>query len=519
LAESFAVNRRDLPETEFKNLAKVYTAGKQNRDPGRCNLRPVNGIDTEATKEAELFLVADSDGRYLDRDISADSIIDFLLHKKYQNAYNVSYNVHYDAIMILKQLGDELKVYKETRMLEFKWRDGTMIKYIPKKCLTIKRGHHSTSIFDVAQFYGTSLLDAYERYIGPVPTWYKEVKASRDVFSHRFYRRNTTLVRKYCTMDAFMAKRLDENWLSLFHTATGFYPKRQLSGAYLVCKAMINRGIPFPRFSAVPYPAQSLAYRCAFGGRFEQFKRGFIGDAYNYDINSAYPDKIAKLPDLEDGIWVSSTHIEPTAKLGFFKIAADVPDDTYVTPFLFKAPGKVLFPSGKFITYSTIDELRACTNPDYYKIIESWQFIPNDKNYCPYREFILDMYAKKSELKDGPMYLPFKIMLNSVFGKSGETISRRRCKIMGNFFNPTIFAYIPGATRAQLYRYIIENRLEKDIVYTATDSICTTRDIGIDSQRLGEFAFKDHADDVFCIQNGINRWHGKFRARSRQDEW
>ena len=121
----------------------------------------------------------------------------------------------------------------------------------------------------------------------------------------------------------------------------------------------------------------------------------------------------------------------------------------------------------------------------------------------------------KSEHKDGPLYLPVQVMLNSMFGKTGERIpkGKGRLRVMGNFFNPAIFAHIPGATRAQLYQYIVKNRLERDVVFTATDSICATRNLGIDSCRLGELSLKGHAFDIFCIQTGITRFDGQWKER------
>jgi hypothetical protein len=78
---------------------------------------------------------------------------------------------------------------------------------------------------------------------------------------------------------------------------------------------------------------------------------------------------------------------------------------------------------------------------------------------------------------------------------------------------PVIFSHITGATRAQLYRYVMQNGLEKDMVFMATDSVCTTRNLEIGSSKLGDFALKQSADDLFCIQNGINRWNGKWKER------
>ncbi|WP_415281117.1 DNA polymerase [Candidatus Nitrososphaera sp. FF02] len=501
-----------MPESDYKDLSKINTNIPQRRNAAVAGSRPIYGLDTE-TYRGNIFLLADSDHCYVDKDINVDTVIDFLFQKKYQNAVNVFFNIKYDAAVILKLLGNELYMYLKTRRLVFQHKD-YRIKYIPNKCLTISKGHHSISFYDIAQFYGTSLVDAYEKNIGPLPLWYMDLKGLRSEFSPRFYRRNTTKVRNYCFMDCEMTKRLGEKWLELYHRAAGFYPLRLLSSGYLVEKAMVYRGLAFPKFGSIPYAIQELAYRAYSGGRFEMFKRGFIGRAYLYDVNSAYPDKIGNLPDLTDGEWVSSTTIDPDAALGFFKIVTNVPDTKYVSPFPFRANHNLVFPAGKFVTYATIEELRAC-NSDWYEILKSWQFIPNDHNYHPYKDFIDEYYAKKTELKEkgDPLHMPFKTMLNSIYGKTGETILKGRSRIIGHFFMPVIFAHITGATRAQLYRYVMQNGLEKDVVFMATDSVCTTRNLGMGSPKLGDFALKQSADDLFCIQNGINRWNRKWKER------
>lgn len=182
----------------------------------------------------------------------------------------------------------------------------------------------------------------------------------------------------------------------------------------------------------------------------------------------------------------------------------------YVPPFPFRKNHSIIFPSGKFETCVTLAELLACNNPKYYKILESYQFIPSSDEY-PYREFIEQLYQKRLTLKaeDNSLQLPIKTVMNSIYGKTGQKTNRR----IGNLFNPVIFATITGLARAQLYRFVMGNNLERDVVSFATDSICVTKKLDIDSDKLGEFSFDDSANDVFVLQNGINRFNGKWKQR------
>jgi hypothetical protein len=498
---------KSFPITDYKNLGSLRTKVWQDRREARSELRPIYALDTE-TYDGNPFLIADSEGNWLD-DISAENIIKFLFSKRYQGSWNFFYNLSYDAEVILKLLGDKLNSYKSTRRLVFKWND-YKLEYIPSKKFAIRKGHHSSVFFDIAQFYHASLVDAYQSNIGKLSESYLAMKNQRKEFSPRFYRRNTNQIRQYCIDDCKLTKQLAEHWIKLFHNAFGFYPSRWLSSGYISEKVLINNRIEIPKFDSIPYPVNDLAYRSYFGGRFEMLKRGFIGTAYLYDINSAYPFALTQFPDITRGRWIKRRSIHPDAKLGFFRILANIPDCEYVPPFPYRKNGLLIFPSGKFETYVTLAELQACKNSKWYKILESYQFVSDSEGY-PYKDFIQNLYQKRLELKrkGDPLQLPIKIILNSIYGKTGQKTKGR----IGNMFNPVLFAFITGFTRAQLYRFIIENNIQRETVAFATDSICVTKKLEFNSDRLGEFSLANSADDVYYLQNGFNRFNRIWKQR------
>jgi hypothetical protein len=202
---------KSVPITDTKKLAKLVTRVKQNRKPARSNIRQVYGLDTE-TYRGNVFLIADSDGRFLD-DITIDNILSFLFHKKYQGSWNFFYNIDYDAGSILKLLPKNiLELYKQKRQLRFEYKK-FKIHYIPKKCLSIKRGHHSVVFYDIMQFYYKSLATAYEENIGKLPKDYLEMKNKRKEFSPSFYEHNKKKIRKYCINDCVFTKKLSRHWI------------------------------------------------------------------------------------------------------------------------------------------------------------------------------------------------------------------------------------------------------------------------------------------------------------------
>jgi len=399
--------------------------------------------------------------------------------------------------------------YKESRILKFNF-DGYTIEYIPRKKLSIRKGHHSATFFDIAQFYKESLANAYQHNIGKLSDVYLEMKSKRSTFSDYFYKRNMKQIREYCIQDCILTKELSEHWIELFHDAFGFYPARWISEAYLAEKVLYYNKIHIPKFNDIPYDVQELASNSYFGGRIEILKRGYIGKAYLYDINSAYPYALTKVPELTKGKWIQRKTINDKALLGFFKIKVNIPEVKFVPPFPFRKDLMVCFPSGEFTTFTTLEELRAVNAPKYYSILDSWQYLDNNPIY-PYKNFIENIYAKRMELKKrkDQLQLPLKIILNSIYGKTGQIVNGR----IGNIFNPVIFSFITGHTRAQLYNFVKENNIEKDVVAFATDSICTTKKIEINSDKLGEFSLDKQALDVFYLQNGIYRFNKIWKQR------
>jgi len=498
-----------IPITDYKDLRTLRTHVHQERRLANSNLRPIYALDCE-TYNGNIILIADSEGVFLDNEaIKAESVISFLFQSRYKTTWNFFYNLGYDAEVILKLLGNSLKSYKKTGSLTFE-KGLFKIEYIPNKKLAIRKGHHSTVFFDIAQYYHTSLANAYQQNIGKLPEDYLEMKKLRTEFSPRFYHRNKRKIRKYCIQDCIFTKKLAQHWIKLFHNAFSFYPARWISSGYLAEKVLINNKVDVPKFDSIPYKIQDLAFRSYFGGRFEILKRGLIGTAYLYDINSAYPYALTKIPDLTQGTWIKRKSIHKDAKLGFFKILAKIPDCKYIPPFPFRSNYIVVFPSGEFETYCTLEELKACDNSDYYSILDSYQFIPETTNY-PFKEFVEKMYQKRMKLKQqcNSLELPFKIILNSIYGKTGQKVKGR----IGNMFNPVLFSFITGFARAQLYKFVLDNKLEKEVVSFATDSICTTRNLDVDSDSLGAFSFDKSADDVFYLQNGFYRFNGTWKQR------
>jgi len=56
-------------------------------------------------------------------------------------------------------------------------------------------------------------------------------------------------------------------------------------------------------------------------------------------------------------------------------------------------------------------------------------------------------------------------------------------------------------------------RIENDVLSFATDSIISTKKLGINYTKLGGFAYENSGNDVYILQNGIYRFNGKWKKR------
>ena len=361
-----------LPTPNAKTLDGIRVR-KQNRNINSTHLRQFVAADTE-TENGDIVLIADSDGNYLDKMITFERVAEFLF--RHEGKWIFFYNLGYDADCILKLLPDEiLKQYKWKKELRFQYKK-YKIHYIDKRKLTISKGKHSVSCYDIAQYYDKQPLDVASESIWiSLDQDYLKMKKKRSIFSKFYYSRHKRQIRAYCIEDCRLTKRLSEYWISTFEAVFGFYTHNWISAGYLAEKVLINNNIPIPLFNELPYSLQELARNSFYGGRFELIQRGYIGECYLYDLNSAYPYALTTLPDITNGKWFESKRIHPKAKLGFFFIEANISDKVKIAPFPFvKKNRTICYPSGKFRTYVTLDELLMVKDdPEIkYKILESW---------------------------------------------------------------------------------------------------------------------------------------------------
>ena len=319
MAESELIHESLPKHPALKSLRKKT----QFRRKAVSDRRKIYALDTETTQQGELLVLADNEGNYVDlENTKIKEVLKFLFSKRYEGSWCFFYNLHFDARIILKMILRELSE-KDLNRFYYTFRckiRGYSIHYIEERKLSIRKGKHSVTFFDIAQFYSKSLLEAYKTNIKkPLPNHYQSMKESRSDFSRDYYKRHKKQMRSYCIDDCILTKELAEHWVDIFYKAFSFYPSHWISSGYLAEKVLINQGVNVTKFDDIPLEVQELAWNCYVAGRIELVTRGQSEKAYIYDINSAYPYAMTTIPEPTKGTWIQSTKLIKNALLGFFK--------------------------------------------------------------------------------------------------------------------------------------------------------------------------------------------------------
>jgi hypothetical protein len=219
----------------------------------------------------------------------------------------------------------------------------------------------------------------------------------------------------------------------------------------------------------VPQEALEAARESYFGGWFEIMAHGLVpGTTWEYDINSAYPSVIAKLPCLEHGEWRENDARLAREYPDYTLVRASVRNsDPYVGAMLHRDDsGNITRPNASEGWY-WLRELRASqralgTEWDY---LNSWTYVPCD---CapPLREVqgIYDLRLRVG--KRTPLGIACKLVPNSLYGKFAQSVGSPE------YGNPVYASLITASTRAMILDAISTHpERTRAVVMVATDGV------------------------------------------------
>jgi len=481
-----------------------------------CSVRSkqVLGFDTE-TCNGKAFLVACSNGEYVKPESIYD-ILCFLTKDKFRKTLNFFYNIDFDFFAIAKYLNDkEINDLWYTNHVDI---DGYSIDYIRKRMFKIGKHKNVWKFYDLFQYFNSSLEYASSKYLNEHK---KEVDVSK--FSDMDYvQHNFDTILKYCVQDCILTAKLGCYIQDKFNQL-GVSFTNPVSLASISCRYLFSQ-YPFPKFEWTEY--QQYALYSYYGGRFECFKRGYIPNVYEYDLNSAYPFEMSRLPDITLGKWVKETEIPDNVDIGFVKCKVNVYDN-YIGSLPYRQDLLVKFPVFKSNEwYMTFDDYKFVVNHNLADIefIDGWFFYPDVLQY-PFR-YMQDLYKMRSEAKqtDNGLNLPLKILMNSLYGKFIERVrilvedgDFETCDFFdydkngklrtymykyrtGNIFCPVYASLITSRTRLRLLDSML--RYKDNVIACFTDSIFFDKPVMSSSREFGGWK-KELEGEMVLICSGV----------------
>ena len=482
------------------------------------------GLDTETIK-GYCRLLCLSDGRSF-RVESLDDVLYFIkCFMRVKKTYFFAWNADFDIQALLKYFNKRTlnALLKGVEILYEHPKASFSVQYIKGKYLQFDGNY----IFDAYQYYHLPLKNAAVKYLG-------EGEGKLDVDGSKISEENiySPGVEEYCKRDALAALKL----FSRFHAALPekLERTRPISNAfyaysYFRSELSLNR----------PKPDVNKYFRNAYhGGRFEIFERGRFKGLYVYDINSAYPHEIARLPALDRAHYVNFAGFMPSASFSVLKVKVRLLDP-FVGPLLVKDRGLCVYPSGWVESYITKGEYERIKDLEH-EISEGFHVFCGKGR--PFREKVEELYLKK---QSSGFPLPFKIILNSLYGKTGQAtpkyIDVRELNevvevvdyvdedgityVKFEDLSKSNFVYASEITaRTRLRMYDVVKAHPESVVMVSTDSVVSTKALDLPlSEKMGDWKLEKWDEGIFIgsglyfYRKGVE-WAGKFRGFNFKDD-
>lgn len=434
--------------------------------------------------------------------ISTLEAFDFLTIKR-KPAINIWYFFDYDVNMILKdiplhaKLGtgslDELARNNTTR-----WR-GWIIKYVPNKIFSIRRGSHHFRSYDVSGFFQKSFIKACESFSLDTSKII-EGKAARG----EFQKWKVEDVIAYNQEELkLLVELMTKIRLNLkYHAPTQWYGPGAVASQWLDKKCKIK----MEEHRTYPNEMLSAILHAYFGGRVDVSVLGEVYPCYAYDIASAYPYAMARIPLVTE--WYFETR--PTAiyecndEYALFKVKWSISNNIKWGPFPWRSSeGQILYPpSGEGWFYGC--EMFAAEHafPNCITRLSVWIPKRNSKTIgiYPLRQYITNAYNMRRRYKSegNPAELAYKLILNSIYGKTAQKRQNHTQKI------PRFQNYIWAGFTTALTRSMILDAIalaSNDIVSVATDSIFSRKPILplTKSGILGEWQYEGNYPTIIVM--------------------
>jgi len=451
----------------------------------------VIGHDTESLVTGYAFLVTNSLGDYVWIH-SPEDVVRYLSSHKHTKTFNTLWNMDFDVSVLLKWLGKDF--CKQLITYGCAYYGTVYFEYVSKRFLIVRDGKVWNTYFDASQYYIPRSLDGASKvYLN---------KAKISIGRKEFYGSDygSAKILEYCIYDSKLCAELTQLLLCDLHDM-GFEPATLSSPGTVMEEALVG-AVYLPDVTKIPREALEYAYHSYKGGWMECFKRGYFPKLWDYDISSAYPYQVARLLDLNGGVWQFKKGKIPPSTLGFVKCYVDITSD--ISPIIYQADINFT-PKGSWLTNLTLDEVEFIRAHELgsVEVIDGWYFNPAQDATNPFRYSMRRLFRQKSQIKN--RWLP-KALSVALYGKFAQ---RYEDGETGNLFNPIYASIITARTRLQIAEYAL--MLPKALAVITTDGLTFNAPLprSVLSDKFGGLRLS-HSDEGVVIGTNVYTIKGKY---------
>jgi DNA polymerase type B, organellar and viral len=321
---------------------------------------------------------------------------------------------------------------------------------------------------------------------------------------------------KYCRQELEALVELMQAFRSC-HIAAGLPALTSLYGPGAIANSLLKSHHIQNHMLATDGELNQAALRAYAAGRIERLRYGnFEGPVKIYDINSAYPYSIARLPSLKAG-WKHYRHtkskqpIEPIP-MSLYRVRL-FSHDRYASPLFYrKGMAKsrpIFFPNPKGTNYIECwiwtPEYENLLNLGFrFRLIEACIF-QGDTNSQPFK-WLQDLYQRRLEYKEAgnPAEKNLKLAYNSIYGKFVQQAGYKIKREIPKWHQIEWGGYVTSECRSRLYAAMHSINFD-GVVGVETDSIIVSGDKSPEiklTNQLGDWGVSDF-DGITYIQSGV----------------
>lgn len=320
---------------------------------------------------------------------------------------------------------------------------------------------------------------------------------------------------------------------------TGYVPAKWQGPGQLAEAMLAKHGVPRSKdVQLLQDPAydslMTYARNAFYGGRPEITVVGPVDrPVWQFDINSAYPFAMTKLPCLEHGrwefvdgvawaggnMWGSLSGIDTSSQskggiggqpecailFGSFepeRASGRKRPRLYGLPIRSKE-GSICYPGagrGWYWDFEVRSAIHQC-----FSVEGSWVYFRDCA--CKPLGFVPDVYRSRKELGKDEAGIVLKLALNSLYGKQVQSVGNPRYAnpIWGSFITAYCRAMIQDFIHASEWCQDPDRTCGLDVLMIATDSVCTwnERTDVVESGDLGGWSRETHPRGMFIVQPGL----------------